>query len=232
MIDIHTHILPMVDDGSKSVQESLQMLKDAVSMGIDTVIFTPHYKNRSYELPFSKIKEAFNLFKEEVQKEEIPIDLLLGREIYYSTRMTEAPSGEYLTPIGNTNYCLLEFNYVYNVDVVDVVYTYGVLGYKVIIAHVERYKYLEDVEEVKSIRQAGALIQVNACGVVGEYGRKTQKLIFKLIKNGLVDFVASDVHSFRKNQMDKAYKIVKKKFGENVANELFNDNAKKLFCNK
>ena len=100
-------------------------------------------------------------------------------------------------------------------------------GYTPIIAHIERYEYV-GIEEANDIVEAGGLIQVNASSVIGKHGGKIKKKVKKLIKNNLVSFIASDIHSNRKNYMLKTYNYIQKKYGEKMANELFFINASKM----
>ena len=110
-------------------------------------------------------------------------------------------------------------------DIVETVYGLITKGFIPIVAHIDRYFYA-DVETAREVKDIGGLVQINA-GTVCNSGGQRRKA-FAMIKEGLVDFVASDVHSKRVNYMEKAYKIVKKKFGDETANKLFNENAKIL----
>ena len=212
MIDIHTHIIPFVDDGSSSLEDSLAMVKHEISIGVDTIICTPHHIFHRYEKSIEDIKKNFNLLKEEVEKQNLPIKLLLGQEICYTHRediLSFLNEGKLLT-LNNSKYVLLEFSFIREPeDITDIVYNFSIKGYKVIIAHVERYEWI-NMDKVISLKNEGALIQVNSGAIVGFTTGKEKRFAKKLLKNNLVDIVASDIHSFRKSTLDIALKKTKK----------------------
>lgn len=211
MIDIHAHIIPCVDDGSPNLEKSLEMIKHEISIGVTDIICTPHHIYRRYTKSVEEIKQSFSLLKEAVEKEKMPIKLYLGQEIYYTNRediITKLNKGKLLT-LNNTNYVLLEFSFSREPeDLIDVVYNFGVNGYKVIIAHVERYEWMT-YDKVVSLRAEGALIQINSNSYLGLTSWKEKRFTKKLLKKGLVDYVASDTHSFRPSTLDKSYKRIK-----------------------
>lgn len=211
MVDIHTHVIPFVDDGSRSLEESIEMIKHELEIGVDTIICTPHYIYKRYEKNVKEIKKNFEVLKEEVTKQGLKIKLFLGQEIYYTHRVDVLgmlKRGELLT-LNDSNRVLLEFSFTREPeDFLDVLYDFSVNGYQVIIAHIERYKWM-NIKKIKEIKSEGALIQVNCGSIIGNTNWKEKRLAKKAIKFGLVDFIASDVHSFRPSLMDKALKIVK-----------------------
>ena len=129
--------------------------------------------------------------------------------------------------MNGTDFILAEFNFFKPVDIVDAVFELSHRGYKVIVAHFERYPYA-DLDDAIDIKANGGLIQVNAASIIGKNGFKSKAMVKKLFERGLVDFVASDIHANRKNNLLKAYGIIKKKYGEEVAKEVFENNAKVL----
>ena len=211
MKDIHTHIIPCVDDGSPNLETSINMIKHEISIGVDTIICTPHHILHRYEKSVEEIKQQFNLLKEAVEKENLPITLYLGQEICYSHRedtIAMLKAGQLLT-LNNTNRVLLEFSFTREPeDVLDVIYNFSVNGYEVIIAHVERYEWMT-YDKVVALKNEGALIQVNSNSYLGMTTWKEKRFVKKLLKNGLVDYVASDTHSFRPSTLDKSYKKIK-----------------------
>lgn len=213
MIDIHTHIIPCVDDGSPSLEESIKMIKHEIDIGVDTIICTPHHIYGRYMKSVEEIKEQFELLISEVEKEKLPIKLLLGQEICYSHRedqISMLKEGKLLT-LGGSNKILLEFSFTREPeDILEVIYSFSINGYKVIIAHIERYEWMT-YDKVLSLRNEGALIQINSNSYLGLTTWKEKRFTRKLIKNGLVDYVASDTHSFRPSTLDKAYSKINKK---------------------
>ena len=212
MIDIHTHVIPGVDDGSPNLETSLEMIKHEIAIGVDTIIATPHHIYKRYEKSVEEIKKNFLLLKEAVEKENLPVKLYLGQEICYTHREDQIKmlkEGKLLT-LNNTNRILLEFSFTREPeDVLDIIYNFSINGYQVIIAHVERYEWMT-YDKVVALRQEGALIQINSNSYLGMTTWKEKRLTKKLIKCGLVDYVASDTHSFRPSTLDKAFKKIKK----------------------
>ena len=212
MVDIHTHVIPYVDDGSPNLETSIAMIKHEISIGVDTIICTPHHIFHRYEKSVEEIKKNFQLLKEAVDKENLPIKLLLGQEICYTHRedtLAMLKEGKLLT-LNNTNRVLLEFSFTREPeDILDIIYNFSVNGYEVIVAHVERYEWIT-LDKVKELRSEGALIQINSNSYLGLTTWKEKRFTKKLLKLDLVDFVASDTHSFRPSTLDKSYKKIKK----------------------
>lgn len=228
MTDVHSHILPFVDDGSDSVEKSLQLVKSLAEQGVKRVICTPHFKKTVYEKGTSQIIKIFNEFYERVKSEGIEIELYLGQEVFCNKEIYNLLKEDKVLTVNNSKYILLEFDYFNYQDIEDYVYNVKTMGYIPIIAHIERYKYL-NVNTLVNLSNMGSLIQVNAASITGGYGKDFQKKVFATIKSGLVDFVATDCHYGRQASLSEAYKIVKKRFGLDVAERLFKTNAQILF---
>ena len=230
MVDVHTHILPFVDDGSDCVEKSVNLVKNLVKDGVSKIILTPHYKRGVYEIERDELLEKFNSFVSEIKNREIDVQLYLGEEIFCNNRIYSLLEQKKVITINNTNYLLIEFDYFNYSDVLDYCYNIMQMGYIPVIAHIERYRYL-DANTLIEIREIGALIQINASSVIGDHGKKFQKRVFAAIKSGLVDFVATDAHANRESSLQSAYKVISKKFGSKVADDLFVNNAKIFFNN-
>ena len=224
MIDIHTHLLPNIDDGSQSIEESVFMSKEEVKNLVTDAICTPHMRLNVFTPKKEEVINSYNKLKEALTKQNIPLNLHLGWELHHSDdviKQNEVDSYVY----NGKNVVLLEFKNDEE-DGVEICYKYIKKGYKVILAHVERYDYIiDDYDELKNL---GVMFQVNAESVVGKSIFKCVKRVKKLLKLGYVDFVASDIHYTRTNQMLKAKIKIEKKYGTEVANKLFIENAKKV----
>ena len=226
MIDIKTHILPFIDDGSDTLNKSIEMLKKEYDLGVTDVFLTPHYRPCEYEYSKKTLIEKYNDFLKSIDKiEEMP-KIHLGQEIYCDYDIYNRIENNEIMTLGDGKSILVEFNDKEETDVSDYVYNFNVLGYTPIVAHVERYAYL-DKYKIISIRKNGGLIQVNAQAVIGLLGKRLQSFTLKLIKERLVDFIASDVHYGCENYIKVAYDFIKKKFKNKVADDLFINNAKK-----
>ncbi len=226
MIDIHSHILPFVDDGSQEINSSIKMIKDSINQGVTDIILTPHYR-MNYKLTPQQINLEFDKFKKIVADEGLKINLFLGQEIYIDDNYKQYFVDGNLITLNKSRYVLIEYNFIKKVDYVEIAYEIIRLGYIPVIAHFERYLGT-DLFIAVEIKNMGGFIQVNAESIVGKQRRAFYKKVKQLFKNDLVDFVASDVHDYRDNHLFKAYKFVEKKFGTDVAKKTFIDNAKKI----
>ena len=227
MIDIHTHILPNVDDGSDSFEKSVEMLNQAKEQGVTHIILTPHtILNSSTYLEKEELHNKFNQFVQKI--EDIGIKVYLGSEIYFTEKSYRKLVNNELTTFNNSKYCIIEFPMHEETDIDEALYNVKTKGYRPILAHPERYKFL-DVDDVKNIK-SNALIQVNTTSLLGLHGRKIKKFAFKLIKNNLVDFVSSDCHNTKDRNVNllQAYNLVSKKFGKEKADQIFKENQEKL----
>ena len=225
MIDIHTHILHRVDDGSPDLKTSIDIIKSEINQGVTDIFVTPHYiLHRGYMSPFEENLPIFQELKEEVKNQGLEVNLYLGTEIYYNQKTLKDLADNLVKPLGDSKYLLVEFSlYEESEDIPEAINNLTAKGYIPIIAHPERYPYLVDINAYRYLKRMGAKIQINASSINGDYGRKIKKFVFNLISNDLIDFVASDVHSFRASKLLDAYNIISKKFSNEVANKLFNN---------
>ncbi|MGD9604698.1 MAG: tyrosine-protein phosphatase [Bacilli bacterium] len=229
MIDVHTHILPLVDDGSESLEESLRMIEREISLGVTDIIITSHALRLDLiKVSKQELMDAFAKFSTLVQN-KYNVKLYLGQEVAYSDKMISLLKNNELLTINNTEHLLLElpFDQAIN-DIDEVIFSCRILGYKVIIAHVERYQYY-NFKQLVDLKKLGVLFQINSNSITGRSGKDLQKLSFKLFKSHMVDLVGSDVHAFRHNDLDEAFAIVSKRFGEETADLVFSQNAKTMF---
>lgn len=224
MIDIHTHLLPNVDDGSYSLKASLNMLKAEYDDGVRRIIITPHFRGE-YRLCGDELKNRFEDFKKAAAAFYPDVDLRLGQEIFYNKGSLSAiESGELFTLAGG-KYVLLEFPFVYKTDIAEAVYETVRRGFLPVVAHVERYCYATEAL-VREIKDLGGFIQVNA-NAVADRG-PCAPFVRKLLNERLVDFVASDLHQNRFCMLKKAYENAVKRYGREYSDEIFSTNAQKI----
>ena len=231
-IDMHSHILPGMDDGSRSMGQTLRMLETAVSEGISTMIATPHNMPGKGCPPGSVVRRKVDELRQTVEKEGIPLEIVAGTEYYYREEVLDILDSEDAVTLGNSDCVLVEFeplaerNYIRNAlrNILG-------LGYRPVIAHVERYaKLMEDISLLTDMRKNGILVQVNAMSVTGDNGRQAKKDVRNLLKKGLVDFVATDAHSDGRRApfMGKCADVLYKKCGTEYADRLLSGNAEAL----
>ncbi len=220
MIDIHTHILPNVDDGSKDLETSILMIEREIEQGVTDIVLTPHVQSTVTKANTAKRKKQFELLKEEVSKRGLNINLHLGAEIMYHSHI-ETDFSKY--QFGKNKYVLIEFSTKAESPIEEVCFDVMAMGYQVIVAHVERYNYLK-IEDIISIKQTGALIQTNASAILNIDKLANKKTVKKLIKEDLIDIIATDTHNIEKRPPNllEARKVLKKHYDEDKLNLLFN----------
>lgn len=226
MFDTHCHILPMVDDGSSSLQESLNMIKIAYDDGVRAMLATPH-KNHPIDFrPQKTAEESFELLRSAVMDIYPDLELYLGAEFYITDdylSVLEKNENELVT--GNSRYILIEFDRSVSCEYMsDAVHELKVRGFRPIIAHAEMYSALTDSpENVYRLKDQGALIQLTVSSIEGKRGSRITSFCEDLIKNSAVDFAASDAHGEqrRKPLLSSAYKKVTELAGKDAADRMF-----------
>lgn len=197
MIDIHCHILPGVDDGPKQDSDTIAMLEHAIAEGITDIIATPHHRNRSYVNEKSEVLSAVEKLNSLIEKHSLPIKIHPGQEVrIYGEIVEDFDRDEILTLAGTSKYVLVELpsNQV-PAYTERVMYDMLVAGLVPIIAHPERNSaIMEDPEKLFRLINQGALSQVTAASVSGDFGKKIQRFSMELIEHHLAHFVASDAH--------------------------------------
>ena len=237
-IDIHSHILYGIDDGSKSIEESINIIKEHIKMGFTDIVVTPHYiENSKYETNNIDKENILKNLKQELKKQNININLYLGNEVFVNNNLEELLKKKEISTINNSKYLLIEFPMNEKPkDINNIIYELKIKGIIPIIAHPERYDYVEkNPNLVLEWIEEGALLQSNYGSIIGVYGSGPQKTIKKLLKKDLIDFLATDIH-YPNNKIylniDKIRKKIKKQISEERFIELTNTNPKKIIENK
>jgi len=223
MIDIHNHLLYGVDDGAGSLEEAKAMLEEAKSQGVTDIIFTPHYRDGMFPYPLEKVDDHFEQLKSHALR--MGINVYPGCEYHVDSLMQENLAKGLVHTLADTDFVLVEFSYSATQKAMwDALSGLVMSGYTPIIAHIERCECVEsDLELAWDFKELGALIQINADAVIGNDGRALKKTCKYLLKNELVDFVASDAHrmDYRPMHLLEAYKYISKKYSAEYAEELF-----------
>ncbi|SEW41916.1 CpsB/CapC family capsule biosynthesis tyrosine phosphatase [[Clostridium] fimetarium] len=231
-IDIHSHILAEVDDGSRNMAMSMKMLDIAYKEGIRGIIATPHYHPVKSMNTYEEILEKFNEFKVAAKIIHPDMKLYLGREVLYTSDALEAiERGTKLTMEGD-RYLLVEYStitdYHYIRASINNILQAGLIP---IIAHIERYECMvKNIEYVEELRDMGAVIQVNAASILGQGGRGVKSYTKKLLKNQYIDVVATDAHSDgnRAPRMDECAAYIEKKYGQEYTEDILIYNPERI----
>lgn len=238
MIDLHSHILPNIDDGSKSLEESIEIIKQAVSNGVTDIVVTPHFiLGSSYNKEKKDNKKLLKELKEKVSSENLNINLYLGNEIFVDISMVSLLIKKKISSLNDTRYVLFELpmNNEYK-NVRKALFDLQSAGYTPIIAHPERYRVIkENPKLVEEWKEAGAVFQSNIGSLLGRYGKEAKKTLEILLKHEAITFLSSDIHhscdTFY-NDIPKLKKILKKIISDDYIEELFEINGKKVLKNE
>ena len=205
MIDIHCHIIPDFDDGANSLELSLELLNEAQNEGITDIICTPHYISAGrYKESYQFTTEIFDRFKNIVKKNNIDINLHLGNEIFINNDTDQMLEECKVHTLANTDYVLIELPWdKYTKEVEEWLYNISIAGFKIIIAHPERYDYVQqDYRIVKTWLDEGYLLQSNQNSL---FKPDTKDVLNKLLSLNYIHFIASDAHNeYRRITLEKA----------------------------
>lgn len=227
-IDIHSHILPGVDDGSDSYGTSIKMLKCAADNGIAGIILTPHNKPGHRNRDFSRTEVKFKELKDLVSHENINIDLYIGNELYYRNGLLEEIRDGMAGTMAGSHYVLVEFSPLESYDYIrNGLYSLLMGGYSPIAAHVERYQNVcAKGVRIDELIEMGCYIQINAGSIMGSFGAKTRRIARKMLKQHQVHFVATDAHDLGKRApyLSDCADYISKKYGGDYARKLLCEN--------
>ncbi len=222
-LDIHSHILPGVDDGAKDKETSIKLLEMLKEQGVTHVIVTPHfYPDTDNDKEFSELtKDAFVKLCEEIKGADLP-KIYLGCELHYFSGIGKSKSLEQFV-IKGTNYILLELPYtkvVTKTILQDIIDISEIQGLKPIIAHIERYRKAKGFKKLlKLVSDGYALAHINAGAVLA---KEDSRFCQKLIKKGYISYLASDTHSIKNRppMIKQALNVITERMGKSFANRL------------
>ena len=194
-VDLHSHLIPAIDDGSQSMEESLSLLKGIKALGYQKVITTPHIMADAYRNTPKIIGEGLEKLREAAAKEGIEVAIDAAAEYYLDDGFIDLlEQGEVMTV--NGKYLLFETSYVSKpLQTEEMIFEITSAGYTPIMAHPERYRYIkEPMKEYSRFKELGVLFQVNLNSFGGHYGRSAKILADFLSAQGMIDFLGSDIH--------------------------------------
>ena len=228
MIDLHSHILPELDDGSQSLRESLAMARMAVDSGITAMVATPHCADdRSWET-----YEAWQLLSQALSENEIPLKLFPGMEIFGTPDTVWMLREGKLFTLNGSRYPLIEFSFRSDgEEETAILRSVCKAGFRPVVAHPERYGYVQrDPRLVNRWHRMGCLFQVNRGSLLGRFGSRAQETAFELVNRGFASVVASDAHSprMRTPWMADVQQLLTEEISAQCARVLLKENPKKI----
>lgn len=227
MIDLHSHILPGIDDGARSLDIALQMAQQAVTCGVSHMVCTPHIHRGYFDNSQSSIEAAFHSFNEHVKRESIPLSLSFAAEVRVNElipiwhKKGELP---FLGKYDGKNVLLLEMPHSHIPQGLDVLIKWLLRNnIQPLIAHPERNRELiAENHKFNWLQRQGCLFQATAGAFVGRFGERVEEFAFRLLEKGAFHVVASDTHDLirRPNDMQAALEVVSK-YNSEYAEALF-----------
>ena len=201
-VDIHSHIIPSIDDGAKDIEESIKLLKELETIGYKKVITTPHIMSDAYKNSASNIYEGLRILQDKMAQEDIGLELDVGAEYYLDDGFYDRLKDEHVMSI-NQKYLLFETSYMSKPMLLeDMIYAISTAGHIPLMAHPERYRYIKNpIEEYKRFKDLGVMFQVNINSFGGYYGQDAKNKALFLSDAGMIDFLGSDVHHIKQLKM-------------------------------
>ena len=226
MIDFHNHVLYNVDDGPKTINESIEMLQCAHDQGITDIVQTVHFqhpkmegKNVNYNFLVQRLKET----QIEIDKRKLNIKLHLAAEVFYLPNLLNIYKNPLVT-IGNNKYMLIEFSTnVFPAEFEDQFFNLQSNGVTPIIAHPERYRFIQkDINILDLWIERGYVIQLDAGSIIGQFGDATKKIALQIVNNGYFHLIGSDAHNNKKRNfcIEKTYKFLEELLSDKIVHHL------------
>ncbi len=232
MRDMHSHIMYGVDDGSRSLEESIELLNEQEKKGITDIILTPHYiENTNYTCDISRKNDIIRELKKYTN-----INLYTGNEVYITENIKELLDNGKISTLNNSRYLLIELpmnNKI--VDVESILYELIRINIVPIIAHPERYSYVQkDIRYLDSLKDIGVLFQGNYESLFGKYGTGAKKTLKRLIKLDYITFLGSDMHrlgyEYHQNKLER--KLLRLTRNKDKVSDLIDSNIFKVINNE
>jgi len=197
-VDLHSHLIPGIDDGARTVEESVTLVRKMAGMGFEKLIMTPHVMSDAYRNTPETIRDGLERLRDAVRAAGIAMELEASAEYYLDEGFPKILSDKQVLPIAG-KYLLFETSYLARPNnMFELVYEIKAHGYVPILAHPERYRYIKDMEaEYRELKELEVLFQIDTTSLGGHYGKDAQKKARFLMQKGWIDLVGSDTHRMK-----------------------------------
>jgi tyrosine-protein phosphatase YwqE len=197
-VDLHSHLIPAIDDGAKTLDESLTLIQSMVDLGYKKLITTPHIMADTYRNTPQSIAEGLYVLKEALRKKKIEVEIEVAAEYYLDDGFLGLLHQKEILTIQN-QYLLFETSYTSKpLQLEEMIFEMTSLGYRPIMAHPERYRYIKNPQkEYRRLKDLGVYFQVNLNSFGGYYGKSSKVLAQIVMELGMIDFLGSDVHHLK-----------------------------------
>ena len=196
--DMHSHMIPGIDDGAQTLEDSVAMIKEFQAMGYQSIVTTPHIKSDYFPNDPAVINNGLQELRQGLLAQGIHFPVKAAAEYYVDERFLEMLDAAPLLTI-NKNEVLIEFSFVFEpLHLNDILFRMQTKGYRPVIAHPERYNYYHlKPQAYRELKDRGCLLQLNAIALTGYYGRTVKDMAEKFLDDGLYDYCGSDMHHTR-----------------------------------
>lgn len=235
MIDLHSHVLAGIDDGAVTIDESIAILKKMKAKGVKKVAATPHYSNYENKNYIEIIKNNLKFLRKKVKEEKIKIDILSGSEVLINKNIPKLLFNNQILTINNTNYILMETRLnIFPDYFLDIIHDIQAMGYKIIIAHPERYSYIQaDYTKLyRWIEKYNLKLMLNSSSLLGIHGKRAKKTAEKILAMGLCHLMGSDTHGISKRPFTLKYGLKKAEKIKTGSLSIFKNNTEKVITNQ
>lgn len=234
IVDIHSHILPGIDDGAENMEMTLEMLRNAEKNGTKEIVATPHYLLEYGDASISEVKALTHEVISVANKEGINIKIYCGQEVYYNESIVENYIQGKIGTINDSRYMLIELPmHGFDNNTIDILYELQVRDIVPIIAHPERYKpFREEPSLINKYIEAGYLFQINSGSIEGRFGETIKKTAQLFLENNIYNFIGSDAHNVenRNSGIQKSLELLDKSSKNNAVTniQIFEESSEKL----
>lgn len=197
-VDIHSHLIPSIDDGANSMETASELVKRMVDLGFKRIITTPHIMSGQYPNSQQEIFTGLDSLKQWLKRDKIDIPISAAAEYFLDETFLDLLDSDNLLTLPN-NHLLVEMSQLSPFDgLSDYLFKIQLKGYSTILAHPERYSYYHNnYGQYEALKEKGVLFQVNILSLLGYYGRHISKIAHRLVKDNMVELLATDIHHMR-----------------------------------
>ncbi|MFZ7131655.1 MAG: tyrosine-protein phosphatase [Eubacteriales bacterium] len=219
MIDFHSHILYGIDDGSKSIEESIKMIERAEQIGFKQILATPHYiSNSKFNSGYFDNLKLLERLKYRTMLNGIDANLLLGNEVFFETDLIEKLENNLAATLNETKYILLETprTKVIFEHLLSFIFELQVKGFVIVLAHPERYDFvIDDPAKLIILIERDVFVQLNLLSLIGIYGKEIKETSKVLLDHNMVHFIGSDAHNLKYyNNAEDALRVLHDTVGD------------------
>ncbi len=229
-IDIHTHIIPDVDDGAESLRHSLERISFLMNKGIDHIVATPHKRSSLFNFDGEKVKQNFNQLVSTLDNEKIGVKVSMGAEYYFGVDLFEDIQNGSVYTLGNSRYILVEFpSFRFTKKDREGIFKVLTSGYRIVVAHIERHRFSsESFSTLEYLRDNSALFQCDIMSLSGLWGEQVRLFMEELIKRRYVDIISTDTHckEFEDELLSKSFNRASELLGNDFMERYMGDSIK------